>query len=184
MALSVIAVLVLALLMLRLKINISYADGDIKTELRFSVLKIPLDKKKDPASKKPIIDKGDLPRVTKAVLGILDGLRQRTVIEKLKISCIPADPDPYNAVIKYNMINAVLGSALSFAEEYFKIKDKQIYTQLDLDRAESMASIAVGISIRALWLLRPGFRIGSEILKIFAEKRRKRGKRWRTNSAT
>lgn len=166
LAFVLIAMIFAVILLSKLKFSFSYSDGQIVTEIRLSIFKLPTDKKK--GKKKSSIDAKF--RILKSLFGIRNELKEYIRIEKLKISYLSADRDPYNAVMKYNIVNAVTGSALLFAENSRKIRNKSICINTDFTQEEQKTKMVLGLSIRVWQIALLCFRMDESILKLLTHR--------------
>lgn len=171
MALLIALLIIAVVLSLRLRIFFSFNNGKTEFYIGLFFFKRPIRRKKS-SSGGPSLKKNELYKLLKAVLSAASELRRKIIIEKLKIYCIEADPDPYNAVMKYNVINAAVGSALPFVEKAFNIKKKEIYTDVNTSSAKSKTILELGISLKLFELLHPLLHVGLAVLKILVDRRK------------
>lgn len=98
---------------------------------------------------------------------------------RLELHCVISAPDPYDAVMRYNAVNGIIGSLLPFFEGGFRVKDKDITAELDLNGGKSSAEYDISASLRVGVLLALALAAGFGALKIYIKSRIKR-KRERT----
>lgn len=156
------AAITAALPLIKLKFSYSHLNGKSEKVLTLGGIRLPTDRKRSGTAR----DKKNTFRLIKALFGIKDELLKRITIEIIKISYVSADRDPYNAVMKYNIVNAVTGSALFFAENSLKIKDSSVYICCDHAAERSSIEIEFEISIRACAFVAVCLRSDKSLLKL------------------
>ena len=170
MSLLLIPIFVLPILLLSpLKLYLSCDNGAVECFLRFLLWKLPMRKRKSSSATLRSQRKG-LADAVRTALGVLDKLKRKINIEKLKICFTEADPDPYSAVMKYNAMNAAVGSALFFVENTVVIKKKEIMIDIDRSLNASRIDFELGISVRVIWLIVPFIRLAAVKRKLMKGK--------------
>ena len=180
LALSIIVAVLLLLLILPLGVDFSYREKAFSLyavlgPLRFRLLGR---KRKQGASgaapaagkkkrrKKPAAAGGhrpprrkpglrDLPELGRLLLGILAKLRHHLCVDRLDLLYVCAAPDPCDAIVQYGRANAVFSALLPLLSRAFRILDRQILVDLDLqtDRPRLEAHITVTVQLWEVFYL-------------------------------
>lgn len=98
---------------------------------------------------------------------------------RFELCCTISAQDPYDAVMRYNAVNGLIGSLLPFFEGGFRVQDKDITAELDLNGGQSSAKFDISASLRVGVLLALALAAAFGALKIYIKSRIKR-KRERT----
>lgn len=188
----IITVLLAAVLMTPLGIFVKYsADEDFMLSAsvwyRFNIVLFPKREKKKPKDAEKA-DKADTERkklslgftknewaeLIKAALKAVKRFIKGICIDELFVRCTVSDGDPFNAVERYNAVNGAVGAALPFIENSFKVRNKDIVIDLDLESGSSTLCCRVKASVRLGRLLLIAIAAGACFLKLLAENRIRR----------
>lgn len=171
-ALIIVVVLIALILSIRLGVDISYNDENLKILVKASVFKFKIfppertekktDKKQKEKAKKQndkgIIEKlgfekEDWLELIGVIFKVLAKFNHSIVINKFKFHYAVTDSDPYDAVVKYNTINTIAGSLVPFIENNFRIKDRDVFIDLDLNKQDIQTDIRLVLTIRVLQII-------------------------------
>ena len=164
-----IAVILAALSLQKLEFTLSFNNGSIDTALKLGLITIKPGRKKSNGA----VGNNKTILIIKALYGVKDKLRKYLRLEKLKISYLSADRDPYNAVMKYNIVNTVMRSALLFAENSRNTKNVSINSEIRFSQENSEISAVLGISVRVWQVIALCFRLDKGVLKSLIKTTRK-----------
>ena len=143
----IVIFILFALLFLKVTLIVRY-DGRTSAWIKILFIRIRLKKKKTNSNKSR---NTGLPKL---LIRSFEGLRKWSTVEYLDVDFISAGEDPYEAVMRYNMVDLLLYSLL----ELFNIKKYSINTDIDTEADESTLVFGFGISMRALHILHLLFR--------------------------
>jgi len=171
-ALIIIAVLIALILSIRLGVDIGYNDEKLKIFVKASVFNFKIypserkEKKTENKSKektkkqndKGIIEKlgfetEDWLELIGIIFKVLAKFNHSIVINIFKFHYAVTDADPYDAVMKYNTINTVAGSLIPFMESNFRIKNRDIFIDLDFNEHNLPTDIRLVLTIRVLQII-------------------------------
>lgn len=184
---AIIAILLAAVLVIPLSVYASYDAGGIKLSVSAVLLKKTLFPKKNTASKDEKEDKSVKPKkhalpdftfeewldLAAAALKALKSLKKGVYFELLRLQCTVSAPDPYDAVMRYNAINAAVSSFITFLEGGFRVKKKDVSVALDFDRAAMNTELELSVSLRIAALLALGVKIAIGFLRIYIRSKKR-----------
>lgn len=187
LALIIILIILAAIMLIPLSVSAAY-DGTLRASASvwfYSIALIPREKKPPDEEKKPkksfkldfTLD--EWLSLLEVALKALKRFKRGIYFGRLELHCVISAPDPYDAVMRYNALNGIIGSLLPFFEGGFRVKDKDITAELDLNGGKSSAIFDVSVSLRVGALLALALAAGFGALKIYIKSRIKR-KRERT----
>ncbi len=113
-------------------------------------------------------------RLAKAALRTLHRFKNGVYFDIIRLKVLVSDPDPYDAVTRYNAVNGFVGAAIPFFESGFRVKDKDIYVGLDMSGSGSRAEAELSASVRIGTVLAVGLAAGFAFLKILIKNRIRR----------
>lgn len=189
-ALIIIVVLIAFILSIRLGVDIGYNDENLKVFVKASVLSFkiyPSERKEKKTDKKPkektkkqsdkgIIEKlgfekEDWLEVIGVILKVLAKFNHSITINEFKFHYAVKDSDPYDAVMKYNTINAIAGSLIPFMENNFRIKERDIYIDLALNEQAIKPDIRLVLTIRVMQIFRLVFMTLGSTVRIYVKRK-------------
>lgn len=88
--------------------------------------------------------------------------------DKIVLRFIAASSDPYDTVKIFNAVNSVIGAAIPFFENEFKVGQKDIVIDTDMTGDKCRYSFEIELSIRVGQLLAIAFAAGFAVLKLLA----------------
>ena len=88
--------------------------------------------------------------------------------DKIVLRFIAASSDPYDTVRIFNAVNSVIGAAIPFFENEFKVGQKDIVIDTDMTGDKCRYSFEIELSIRVGQLLAIAFAAGFAVLKLLA----------------
>lgn len=147
-ALFLILLAIALLFYLKISLHASYDTSGIKAAVSaFGIKKtlLPQNNKSKPKKKQSF---WDIYCTANAALKAFNEVKHSIVIEHIDINCICSDDDPYTAVMKFNAVNAVVFSLLSYLESCFKVKSREINIDTDTTADKSVTELSVQLSLR------------------------------------
>lgn len=109
--------------------------------------------------------------LAKAALRALKRFKNGLVFGIIRLHCVISAQDPYDAVMRYNAVNAFIGSAIPFFESGFNVRSKELFVDLDLQSGVSVAHGKVEVSVRLGRLVGIAFLVGLSFLKLLVKNR-------------
>lgn len=94
-------------------------------------------------------------------------LKRRLKINKLVIHFVAASDDPYKTAMSYGYASAAMGMILPIFENNFKVKERDLSTDLSFSEEETTVYINVNISIRIGQIIYIGLKYGVKMLNIY-----------------
>lgn len=191
-ALIIILILLAALMLLPLGVYASYTGGELMASARVWLYKRgiypPKPKKPEPEPTEGDADKAERPkpallqglepedwlRLVKTALRALRRFKRSVYFDLIRLHAVVSAPDPYDAVMRYNMLNGFVGSMIPFFESGFRVKERDICIDLDMQSGESRAEAELCASVRLGSVLALGLAAGFELLKILINNRIRR----------
>lgn len=114
--------------------------------------------------------------VIETVFKLMAKFKKSIVFDKIRFVYTVTAPDPYDAVIKYNLVNLAAGSFAPFMENNFKIKDFNVNINLDLDDQRGNIDIHIILTVRIVQLFVLGFTAAFLLLKTYLKCKAKAAK--------
>jgi len=187
----IILAVLLLLLTLPVGIDAAYA-GSFTLKLKISLFRVCLfpkktkKKKKEPkkteAEQKPSDGKqktkrtklslDDILTLLDIVLKALRRFRIHLSIDLFRLIWEAAASDPYDAVIQYGRVNAVIGNVRPAAHKTFKIRDEEIRTTLSLESERPVIETRIILSIQIWEILMIALLAGGAALKWYISRKR------------
>ena len=121
-----------------------------------------LDKKEKKPS--PKLTKQDIVEIARLGLRTLSRLRRSLSVDTLLLHITAAAEDPYDAVVTYNRIVAVLGSLSPLVHRAFRIKNEDVGVQMDFTATKMSFEAHFAASFRIGQLLRIALCAGAGFL--------------------
>ena len=109
--------------------------------------------------------------IVKIILKTLAKVKRIIVFDKVRISYIAADDDPFNTVREYNAVNSVIGSVIPWFESFFSVKEKEIAIDTDMCSDNSELEFEIKLSIKIFQILYLGLFSGTEVLKLLLSRK-------------
>lgn len=160
------------LLFIKISLCVSYGAKGLSIYSEILGIKIKLlpkgkkaKKKKSGASLKNRLE------VVKVISKTLGKVKHIIVFDKVRISYIAADDDPFNTVREYNAVNSVIGSVIPWFESFFSVKEKEIAIDTDMCADKSELEFEIKLSIRVFQILYLGLFSGTEVLKLLLSRK-------------
>ncbi len=193
MALVVILIILAAIMLIPAGVHASYTGGSFTASAHVWFYKIGLypPKEKKPsgeesepteAGAEPKPEKNLLSDFTfddwlsliKTALRALRHFKKVVFFDIIRLRAVISAPDPYDAVMRYNTVNGLVGSIIPFFESGFRVKERDIYIDLDMQSGESRAEAELSVSVRLGAALAVGLSAGFSFLRILINNRIRR----------
>ncbi len=186
-ALIIIIALLTLLMLIPLWIRVSY-DGGFEAYAgawRLFKLRLYPPEPKDEQPTEADIEKEEKPKksfspgfaldewlkLAKTVMRALRRFRNGISFGVIKLRCLISAPDPYDAVVRYNAVNAFICSAIPFFESGFHVKNRDIFVDLDLQSGKSTLEAKADASIRVGALVGIALAVGFKFVQLLAVSR-------------
>lgn len=119
-------------------------------------------------------------------LGRLAGKLKASVF---KLRCIVSAPDPYDAVLRFNLVNAATYTLLPIARRSLGISGEDVYIGADFDSEKTLISLDCRLYLRIGALLLAPLLILAAVIRIdirhiIERIRERKALKWKTNSAS
>lgn len=147
-ALFLILLAIALLFYIKISLHASYDSSGAKAAVSvLGIRKQIMPQKSKPKPKQKQSFK-DIYCTANAALKAFNKIKHSIVIDRMDISCICADEDPYTAVIKFNAVNAFSFSLLSYFESCFKVKSREINIDTDMTADKLTTELSAQLSLR------------------------------------
>lgn len=187
-ALIIIIALLTLLMLIPLGVRVSYGSAGLEvyaSAWRLYRLRLYPPKPKDEQPTEADVGKEEKPKksfsldfaldewleLAKAAMRALRRFKNGITFGLIKLHCLISAQDPYDAVVRYNAINAFIGSAIPFFESDFKVKNRDILVDLDLQSGKSAFEAEVEASIRVGRLVGIALAVGFKFVQLLAVNR-------------
>lgn len=186
----VIILILLALIMLiPLGVYAGYDSAGLRLKLKISAYRKQLFPSESKPEPKPADDKADesdkaekpkkLPEFSyqewrsllDTALKALRRFKNSLRFDKIILRFIAASPDPYDTVRIFNAVNSLIGAAIPFFENEFKVGQKDIVIDTDMTADKCRYSFEIELSIRVGQVLVIAFAAGFAVLKLLAARK-------------
>lgn len=147
-ALFLILLAVALLFYIKISLIASYHAGNFSVTVSALWIKKTLLPKEKKRKEKPKQSLAQSYLSLNAAIKAYNKIKKSVVIEKLRMSLISADAEPFNAVMKYNAANAFAFSLFTYLESCHKIKNREIDIDTDMTAVKSTLDAAVRVSLR------------------------------------
>ena len=138
-------------------------------------------KKKDKKEKEKPEKKGGSFRLIMEILpqvfDMLSAFRQKLQIDDLRIHFVSASDSPYTAALNYGYASAALGTLLALIENFFKLKKRDITTDVSFTDKSPTVFLKAQLTIRIGQILGIAIVYGLKILKTFLKFKRENSQR-------
>ncbi len=193
MALVVILIILAAIMLIPAGVHASYTGGSFTASAHVWFYRIglypPKEKKTrgeesepteagaEPKPKKNLLSDfafDDWLSLIKTALRALRHFKKVVFFDIIRLRAVISAPDPYDAVMRYNSVNGLAGSIIPFFESGFRVKERDIYIDLDMQSGESRAEAELSVSVRLGAVLAVGLAAGLSFLKLLIKNRIRR----------
>lgn len=181
----VIILILLALIMLiPLGVYASYDSQGLRLKLKISAYKKQIfprepepkpdeteeavGEKTDKPKKLPAFSPQEWRSLLNTAFKALRRFKRSLRFDKIVLRFIAASSDPYDTVRIFNAVNSVIGAAIPFFENEFKVGQKDIVIDTDMTGDKCRYSFEIELSIRVGQLLAIAFAAGFAVLKLLA----------------
>lgn len=188
LALTIILILLAAVLLIPLGVRVKYDDAGFGAWASVSAYKLrlyPPKKKADEPPTEADVPKQDKPKrrfspgfslqdwLTLAGAGLraLKRFKNGISFGLIRFYCVISADDPYDAVMRYNRLNGLIGSAIPFFENGFKVRKKDIFLDLDLEGEKSRFQFEITARVRVGRLLAIALAAGFSFVKLLIKNR-------------
>ncbi len=113
-------------------------------------------------------------RLARTALRALRRFKKAVFFDIIRLYAVISAPDPYDAVTRYNTVNGFVGSMIPFFESEFRVKERDICIDLDMQSGESRAEAELSLSVRVGAVLAVGLAAGLSFLKLLIKNRIRR----------
>ena len=183
LALTIILILLAAVLLIPLGVRVKYDDAGFGAWASVSAYKLRLYPPKKKADEPPT--EADAPKrrfspgfslqdwltLARAGLRALKRFKNGISFGLIRFYCVISADDPYDAVMRYNRLNGLIGSAIPFFENGFKVRKKDIFLDLDLEGEKSRFQFEITARVRVGRLLAIALAAGFSFLKLLIKNR-------------
>ena len=183
LALTIILILLAAVLLIPLGVRVKYDDAGFGAWASVSAYKLRLYPPKKKADEPPT--EADVPKrrfspgfslqdwltLARAGLRALKRFKNGISFGLIRFYCVITADDPYDAVMRYNRLNGLIGSAIPFFENGFKVRKKDIFLDLDLEGEKSRFQFEITARVRVGRLLAIALAAGFSFLKLLIKNR-------------
>jgi len=163
-AVIIILAALLTIGLLPLGVSLSYDADGLKLSAVLGLFKkgmLPAEKKPEKPKKPKKHSSFSLPEfltedrwaLIKLILELLARFRRRIYLEHFTLHYISAGDDPYEGVMRYNRVNAVLGSIAPLFEQVIRVKRRDISLDIDFQSEKSIFELSFSLNIRIMRII-------------------------------
>lgn len=128
--------------------------------------------KKEPKPKQKLTFE-DIMGIVRLGLSALGRFRRSISIDKLMLHLVTAGPDPYSAVMNHGYFNAAIGAILPLLHRAFKVRDEDIYSEIDFEADKLKIDARLVLTIRIWEILLIAFCAAFGFIKWLLRRRRR-----------
>ena len=201
--LGVIVGIIVLIMLIPIGADIRYEDEVIRISVKAAGLKLQLlprpkkkpkkdkpekekpEKEKTPKEKKPKEEKEtkkkkSLPFNAEEILELLRAVLQsfgrfgkKFSVDRFVLHWIAPQWDPYTSARIFAWVNAAMSELAPICTARFHCRDSSVWTDIDFTRENMFLEFGLTITIRIGQIVGSGFRIASDVLRIFLQSRRR-----------